>query len=175
MINKYIKNIPTTYYYNFDNETFINNLNVYKIIIKKPNSNSGAVGISLNNSINYNSKNCVYQKYISHDCYYVGHFLVLNGIIHKKIYFSSNNDNEKLIKCNNITNYKINEKLKIDDDIFDKVFYDLNYSGFASSDFIIHENNVIIFEINPRPGGSLIHNIQYFDLFIEKLLTLTIN
>ena len=175
MLKNYDINIPITYYYNFGNETFINNINIHDKIIKKPNTSCGGAGITINNVIDYNLKDCIFQKYISHSQYYVGHFLVFNGLIHEKIYFSSINVNVNVndyIITGNITNYTIHKKLTDDDSIFNKVFYDLQYSGFACSDFIIHNNIIIIFEINPRPGGSLIHNEYYFDLFIEKLSTI---
>ena len=59
-----------------------------------------------------------------------------------------------------------------DDIIFSCIFNDLNYSGFACADFTIHNNKIIIFEINPRPGGSLIHNEKYLNIFLDKLYTL---
>ena len=38
MLNNFPENIPLTYYYNFDNETFIiNNINNNGKLIKKPN------------------------------------------------------------------------------------------------------------------------------------------
>jgi len=172
MLNNFNEYIPIIYYYNFDNETFINNTNLLepKKLIKKPNEMFGGGGIRIINNINNNEKNCIIQEYILHDKYYVGHFLVLNGIIYNKIYFSSNHKYKNGILNGVILNYIIEIELNIDDSIFNKIFYDLNYSGFACANFIIINNNIIIFEINPRPGGSLIHNEKYFHIFLNTLL-----
>jgi predicted ATP-grasp superfamily ATP-dependent carboligase len=50
------------------------------------------------------------------------------------------------------------------------IFDNLKYSGFACIDFTIKNSNIIIFEINPRPGGSLIYNKKYFDKFIDTII-----
>jgi predicted ATP-grasp superfamily ATP-dependent carboligase len=172
MLDKYIEHIPAIYYYNFENETFFNNTLLKKKLILKPNEMCGGSGIKIISRFNNKETNCIIQEYISHNKYYVGHFLILNGIIYNKIYFSSNYKYNNRIKKGAIINYKIENELDIDDSIFYKIFNDLNYSGFADSDFIIVNNKIIIFEINPRPGGSLIKNEKYFNIFIDKLLTL---
>lgn len=51
------------------------------------------------------------------------------------------------------------------------IFDNLKYSGFACIDFTIKNENIIIFEINPRPGGSLIYNKKYFDKFIDTIIS----
>jgi hypothetical protein len=75
----------------------------------------------------------------------------------------------KLSKIEPDYDYKITEKLVVDDSIFEKIFNDLNYSGFACPDFIIYNEKITIFEINPRPGGSLVANITYLNLFLDTL------
>ena len=156
MINNFNKNIPKTYYYNFDNETyisdsFINNKN--EKLIQKDNYGNSSTNIKIVYDIEINLKNHIIQKYIEHKAYYVGHFLVLNCIILNKIYFYSTNKN-------------------VNGSIFNKIFKNLDYSGFACSDFIINSNKILIFEINPRIGGSLIHNKEYFIKFLNKLYNL---
>jgi predicted ATP-grasp superfamily ATP-dependent carboligase len=164
--------IPKTYYYNFNSETFISETLPFEKMIMKPNVNFAGKGIKIFNNKNqmYNEvkKDHIIQKFIPHTNCFVGHFLVLNGMIHKKIYFSSKTRNN--ILKGRITNYDIITNILIDDDIFNKIFNNLNYSGFACADFIIINNTIIIFEINPRPGGSLIHNEKYFNIFVDKLL-----
>ena len=67
--------------------------------------------------------------------------------------------------------YNNTEKISIKaQKIVDQIFKDLNYSGFAVCDFIIVNDRIVIFEINPRPGGSLIHNEKYLNIFLDKLL-----
>ena len=58
----------------------------------------------------------------------------------------------------------------LDVEIFKDIFKMLNYSGFACVDFTIVNEIPYIFEINPRPGGSLIRNETYFNRFITKLM-----
>jgi predicted ATP-grasp superfamily ATP-dependent carboligase len=170
MKEKFIEYIPTIYYYNYNDITYINKPLENILLIIKPNIGYGSCGIKIGyNIFDKFTKNCIISKYIPHTIYYSGHFLVLNGIIIKKVYFYANKSNKQLVIKGRIANYKIIDKLNIDDTIFDKIFIDLKYSGFACVDFIISNNNIIIFEINPRPGGSLIHNNEFFNIFIDKL------
>ena len=54
MLNNFPENIPLTYYYNFDNETFIiNNINNNGKLIKKPNENCFANGIIVFDNIDF--------------------------------------------------------------------------------------------------------------------------
>lgn len=173
MLDNFPNNTPPIYYYNDDNQTFINNINISYPIIAKPNKSCAGNGIEIFNEINYELKEHVVQKYITHLDYYCGHFLIINGCVIYKIYFKSQMDamdplNNK-IKCGRILNYETLQNLEINDNIFNDIFFDLNYSGFACVDFIINENNIIIFEINPRPGGSLIHNVKIFNICLDKL------
>ncbi len=170
MLSNFPTNIPTTYYYNFDTEIYIHpSIPTNKKMIKKPNDNYGGKGIEIINSFSTSLKEHIVQEYIEHKEYYCGHFLVLNGVIISKIYFKSSHKFDNGIKLGNMINYNVIEKLDINDDIFSNIFLKLNYSGFANSDFIISNKNIIIFEINPRPGGSLIFNEKYFNLFLDKL------
>ena len=178
MKEKFIEYIPIIYYYNYNDNTYINKPFENILLIIKPNIGCASYGIELGyNIFDKFTQNCIISKYIPHTIYYSGHFLVLNGIIIKKVYFYANKPNKQLIIKGMITNYEItdnlNDKLNIDDTIFDKIFIDLKYSGFACVDFIISNNNIIIFEINPRPGGSLIHNNEYFNIFIDTLIKFT--
>ena len=114
-----------------------------------------------------NLPNRVISKYIDHTVYYVGHFIVKNGQIIKKIYFRTHNNDPLLIKCGAITDFDILNNLGLyNDDIYSNIFTKLNYSGFACADFTIIDNNIIIFEINSRIGGSLFtHSSIAYDFF----------
>ena len=173
MLDNFIEHISPIYYYNFDKETYLNNIKLNNIIsekmIKKPDIGSGGCGIEIVYDIKNNLKNCIISKYIEHSEYFVGHFLVLNGIIYDKIYFYSNYKYSDGIKRGKILDYKIKTELDVNDTIFNNIFNNLSYSGFADSDFIIINDKIIILEINPRPGGSLIHNKEYFNKFLEKI------
>jgi len=175
MLINYKNNYAETYYYNYNDIVFINkpteNENNF---IVKPNIGCGGNDIKIINKIDYNNlpKNSIINKYIEHDTYYAGHFLALNGKIINKVYFYNTNNAKNFIKKGKIINYKVTEKLLdiVDDLIFDSIFDNLKYSGFACIDFIINNKNIIIFEINPRPGGSLIYNKKYFDKFIDTII-----
>ena len=173
MINNYKINYAETYYYNYDDKLFINKSDaVENKFIVKPNKGYAAINILIINNIDYNNlpKNSIITKYIEHDIYYVGHFLILNGKVIDKVYFYNTNDDKNLIKKGKITDYKVTENLLSNDSIFDMIFDNLKYSGFACIDFTIKNDNIIIFEINPRPGGSLIYNKKYFDKFIDTII-----
>ena len=88
MIELAVENIPETIYYNFMNtqneiETYNNNIET-NLMIYKPNVSYGGIGIKIINKIIYD-KNIIISKYIKHKKNYVGHFLVLDGIIQRKI------------------------------------------------------------------------------------------
>ena len=166
MINNFIYNIPKVYYYNYDNIEYINFDDNDKKIIK-PNCDNGGQNIEIivDNKI---KKNHVISKYIQHNRFYTGHFLIKNGIIIHKVYFFSYTIDENYIQRGAIQNYQI--KYNINDDIFNKIFEKINYNGFINIDFIIENDNIIIFEINPRIGGSLINNNNIFSIFLDKII-----
>lgn len=169
MLEYFPKHIPTLYYYQFDTERYINTDSPPNKLIQKTNIGSGGVGIEIVYSINTESNDIIISEYIQHIEYYTGHHLVLNGVILDKVYFCSSQLYENGIRKGRIINYTISHELPAEDTIFYNIFKNLNYSGFANSDFIIKDNNIIIFEINPRPGGSLIYNKEYFNKFIDTL------
>ena len=85
MSSNFSNYIPTIYYYNFDNETYINdsfdpNTNTLEKLIQKPNKACGGKDIKIIYNIEKKSETII-SKYIKHDEYFVGHFLVSNGII----------------------------------------------------------------------------------------------
>jgi glutathione synthase/RimK-type ligase-like ATP-grasp enzyme len=56
----------------------------------------------------------------------------------------------KMLKYDKVNNF--------DFSIFEKIFIKLNYTGFVCIDFKIVDNNIKIFEINPRLGGTIVNN-----------------
>lgn len=137
------------------------------LLIEKPIINSGGIGVCHVNKIELKS-GIIVQEYIQHKRYYVGHFLVNMGVIVKRVYFKSGeNKNMRLIKRGGIKEYEVMEELLgIDDNIFVEIFEELGYSGFACCDFIEQDGKIIIFEINPRLGGSLANNGNMMDSFL---------
>jgi predicted ATP-grasp superfamily ATP-dependent carboligase len=169
MLHNFPESIPTIYYYHFLNETYVLMPKNQKLI-QKPNTGFGGSGIKIVYSIEPSLKNHIVSEYIEHTTYYTGHFLVIKGIIYEKVYFCSSHPYNNGIKMGRIINYTILPELLVDDSIFNKIFSNLSYSGFADCDFTIVNDKIIIFEINPRPGGSLIHNKVYFNKFIDSVI-----
>jgi predicted ATP-grasp superfamily ATP-dependent carboligase len=171
MLQNFPEYIPTIYYYQFLDETYVR-LPENEKLIQKPNTGCGGQDIKIVYSIEPSLKNHIISKYIEHKTYYAGHFLVKKGIICEKVFFCSSYSYINGIKMGRIINYTILPELLVDDSIFNKIFSNLSYSGFADCDFTIVNDKIIIFEINPRPGGSLIQNKVYFDKFIDCVVKL---
>jgi carbamoylphosphate synthase large subunit len=171
----YLKNmnfdiyIPTIY----DQKTL--DKNSFPIIIK---DNVGIAGIGTEIFKNYeeylpkfynkNINDRIIQKYILSDMEYSGHYLCKNGkIIHSIIFEQKTKKYE--IKRGSFTNYIISNKLK-DIHIFQQILEKINYNGFCCFDYVyeIDTDNLKIFEMNPRIGGTLMKNKKYFFEFIEK-------
>ena len=172
MLQNFPESVPTIYYYQFSDEVYFNKENKPSKLIQKPNTGCGGTGIKIVSSIQPGLRNHIVSKYIEHTTYYAGHFLVNKGIICEKIFFCSSHPYIDGIKMGRIINYTILPELLLDDSIFNKIFSNLSYSGFADCDFTIVNDGIIIFEINPRPGGSLIQNKVYFDKFIDSVVKL---
>ena len=172
MLQNFPESVPTIYYYQFLNEVYFNKDKIPLKLIKKPNTGCGGTGITIVDRIDTTLKNHIVSKYIEHTTYYAGHFLVNKGTIYEKVFFCSSHPYKNGIKTGRIINYTVLPELLVDDSIFNKIFSNLSYSGFADCDFTIVNDKIIIFEINPRPGGSLIHDKVYFNKFIESVIKL---
>lgn len=174
MMKEFSDNIPKIYYINTDTIFYVDDEigRKNKKMIKKPSKGSAGANIKIVYSINKMEKDVVITDYIQHNEFFVGHFFVLNGKIMKNVYFKSrkiNNDSNFILKIN-ICSFgvaEMTEQLRYDTSIFDRIFDKLNYTGFACSDFVIICNKIIIFEINPRPGGSLFYNKKYLCDFFD--------
>jgi len=175
MMGHHPKYHAKTYFYNFSDETYISpDLTTAKSLKKKFISkkviSAASFGIILTNDPDLHSKGVVITEYLEHTSYCVGHFLVYNGKIIERIYFWVDKAPEGGIKRGNIKDYRVEDTARADDAVFDSLFKEMNYSGFACADFIVKENRVILFEINARPGGSLVHHQYYFNKFINSLI-----
>ena len=110
----------------------------------------------------------VLQKYVKNDNCMVGHYLVINGNIHFCVYYKKNIYEDFFILKARITNY---EKVNfIYDNIIVDLFQKINYTGFASIDFTFVNNIIILYEINPRIGGSLVNDENDFEKIINIIL-----
>ena len=125
--------------------------------------------IKIIDSIDTTKKDIIVSQYISHIEYYTGHIIVINSQIVKQIYFKATTNDSQYIQKGRIENYQIltEDQLNCSTTIFNNIFKKLNYTVFASIDFIIHDSQILIFEINPRVGGSLIYNVELCNEFLN--------
>lgn len=169
MMNNFPDNIPPCYYFNYNSKTYVNKKIKNDKMIIKPNNGYAANGIKIIYKLTQ-KRNSVISKYIQHTTFYFSHFLVINGKILKRIHFSAQTNNPNFIKKGALLNYNI-VTMPTNDNIFDKIFEKLNYTGFAHSDFTIKNDTIIIFEIGSRMGGSLVGNDLVFHDFLTVLLS----
>lgn len=173
MMEHFPDNIPTTM--SIYTET-INYLNVSSKInhkmIEKDAVNYAGRGISIIQTLKERKINTVVSNYIEHNEYYSGHFLIYKGEILKNIFFKGSNTDPNLIRRGPITSYQVIEpnNMQADISVFGKLFKNLNYSGFACPEFTIVDKKIVMFEINPRPGGSLIANEKYCKEFFQEII-----
>jgi len=177
MMEKYKEYIPFTIYYSINNEEYYDP--TYKgMMITKPMTGSGANGIKVVKNFVKNPSQIVSQ-YVVHDYYYVCHMLVIDCEVVKKIYFRKRVKHYDVV-CGPINKYEIvtpeifaeiskNAGKEYDDRIFNNIFKELNFSGFACANLTIKNGIPMIFEINPRAGGSLFYNNEVAKDFFDVI------
>ena len=170
MMKFYPDFIPETFYYSWGGIWYNSGRNHMKMI-KKPAFGSSGKDILIVGEIDEDEEGVVVSKYIQHTRYYAGHFIVKKGVILNRVYFYTDNNDANFIKRGAIQDYSVMRDLGSDgeDRIFENIFMDLGYSGFAHSDFVIVDGRVVIFEIGPRAGGSLISAFVYFGEFLDSI------
>ncbi|VBB17918.1 ATP-grasp domain protein [Yasminevirus sp. GU-2018] len=186
MMENFADFVPKTIHINLPNYSYVDsdylsdrkNGKSRKMIVK-PARGAGGRGISIVHEIPNTKDHIVVSDYVEHTEHYAGHMIINRGKILKQIYFRENTDGtSEFIKRGRTLNYvelethdMINE-LNVNLSIFENIFKHLDYSGFVCIDFIIKDRKPIIFEINPRPGGSLIHNerrcLEFFKTIISN-------
>jgi carbamoylphosphate synthase large subunit len=113
------------------------------------------------------NRNYFIQEFISGKIEYAGHFFVLNGNIKYSTCYQATYNSHDYIQTHRIKNYK-----KIPNFNFtsiSQIFTILNYTGFACIDFKIVDDKIKIFEINPRMGGSIVHDKEDFHNIILSM------
>ena len=118
-------------------------------------------------------RNCIIQKYIKSNIEYSGYFIVKDGEIKFDIYYKETKNTDLFIINGKHMKY---EKINMSEYniYFNEIFKCLNYTGFACADFRLENEKLKIFEINPRFGGTLVHNQIDFQLTIDELYKLKI-
>ena len=139
-------------------------------ILKPPNLNFGSKieKYDINKPKEYYQKlfdqNYILQEYIQSKYEYVCHIFSDKGKIITYICYKYTCFDEFYIKSNNYLSiekiYLLEKQIKI----FEMFLLPLKYTGICNIDFKIINNIPIIFEINPRLGGSLMLDSNYEDL-----------
>jgi predicted ATP-grasp superfamily ATP-dependent carboligase len=149
-------------------KTNCKNENNYYIV--KELSNNGGKKIYFTNKFESVCLNTyVVQEYIFTEYEYTIHLVCKEGKIVASItyVFERKNKIRTFRENKNISKISIEDKyLKI----FEKFLIPCKYSGICNIDFIIVDNNIKIFEINPRLGGTLMLSQNRKDL-VEILST----
>lgn len=158
--------------------TIIDKPTEFPVIAKPSYGLSGKDVILIKNNLEYQNyklrvNNPIFQKYISSWYLYTLHILAKDGEIKIGITYRLKLSHKGIIYCGRIKNYEkiLNKKIK-DFYVFEEIIKKLNYSGFACFNFTYEEetNDLKIFEMNPRIGGSLVNDSDDFPLFIDCII-----
>jgi predicted ATP-grasp superfamily ATP-dependent carboligase len=96
---------------------------------------------------------------------YAVHMFIYKGNIKWSVCYKLTHPSKLFIQRGKMDEY---EKIdKFDYSTFEKIFKVVNYTGFTCIDFKMIDNNIKIFEINPRLGGTLVNNLEDFNLLIK--------
>ena len=167
MENGFGEYIPKVFINHSDGKRNVQSDITYPCIFKLNKTCSGyksVVILSVNNlySIlnNKQNKNYIIQEYIVSPNEYSGHFYIMNGLIKYFVLYMATDNNKNYIQKGKMSNYVkvIDNRIDFCMDIFSKIFTKLNYTGFACADFKLYDDNLKIFEINPRLGGTIIND-----------------
>lgn len=166
--------IPQTYIIKTDIINYKQDI-IYPCIYKPCIGSLGSNIKIIKNSVDLNfdlGNNYIIQGYIQNKNEYVGNFIVNNGkvlysIILKEIF----NDEEFYYKNYSAKNYDIIDVTPNVIETFNTIFTKLNYTGMACADYKIINDEVIIFEINPRFGATIIKTNLLYKM-LDKLIEL---
>lgn len=176
MMRDYPDHFPKCYYYSYESPSgdtvtyFDNDENDNSPKIERPNLLSGGRGIKIVDVIQPKPETIV-TKYIDHKVFYVGHYLIKDGVVLEEVYFKSAEISEKhYIKRGGITDYTVQDTVD-GAQLFHEIFKQVNFTGLANIDFILDDDGkIVVFEIDPRLGFSLIVNETYMNRFIRRVL-----
>ena len=141
--------IPKTYY--------SNDFLAQKYISKPYTNNNGNGIVFLQPYVNKNINDTIIQEYIQSNEEYVCFLVALNGIIIHYVAYKSIINKVNHIKSSYLSDF---EQIKIDlDDKYLKIIelflLPIKYNGVCNVDFKIINDEIKIFEINVRLGGTL--------------------
>jgi len=165
MLKKYPKYIPEIYY--------LDNIKLkeieYPAISKPIYSTNGTNIVIIHNEEDFakiNNKNNI-QKFVDNLYEYSAYMLCIDGAIINQKIIRFRYEKYYIKKGNFARNHE--KVVNLDTSIFEKIIYDLNCSGGICIDFKVDDNNnLYIFEINPRFGGSAFWNNFIYELLCIK-------
>ncbi len=169
MSNHFSENIPTIFDISFIDDV------TYPAILKCRIGDHGQ-NMYIINSINeyieiiknMNVDDYILQEYIEGNVEYSIHILAFKGNIIKylsKKYVHGSNSYIRGIQSKPLETITI----ETSDDVLhicSKIIKDLNFSGFCCPGYKISNNQIKIFEINPRIGSSLAYDKENFEKFL---------
>lgn len=173
-INNNLKSLVPKTFSNLDD--IKNDQTINKIIIKKDVSGWG-VGCEIidKNEIKqeyFNGNNI--QEYLPGKIEYVSHIIAKNGKIVLCITYETITNEEYYIKNSNYKCVKINS-IKLNKSYINQLenfLIPCAYNGICCFDYKIVDNQIKVFEINPRIGGSLLGNIKDFLKVLSTCISL---
>jgi carbamoylphosphate synthase large subunit len=160
MLQYFTEYIPEVYYLN---NIKLKNI-TYPSIYKPTYSTNGSNMIIIYDDSDFNklkNHNNI-QKFIEYEYEYGAYMLCIDGVIVTQKIIRFKYEKNYIKKGNFPKNYENVEYFNTD--IFKNIISKINYSGGLCINFKVDEltNNIYIFEINPRFGGSaFVHNFIY--------------
>jgi glutathione synthase/RimK-type ligase-like ATP-grasp enzyme len=115
--------------------------------------------------------NYIIQEYVKNSNEYVGNFIVNNGKIIYSIILKETFTDDLYYKNYSAKNYSIIDITANITETFNTIFTRLNYTGMACADYKIINDKVIVFEINPRLGATIIKTDLLYNM-IDELIKL---
>jgi len=156
----------------------INSSDANDLVIIKPKVSYYSIGVYtklLRNVRNDEFEENLVQKYIYDPEEYAGYFTSYKGkITHGFAYVSNYGEGEFIKNQGGIWDEKPQARVDLDrhmKETIQKFLKPCSYTGLCSVDFKISNNNLYIFEINPRLGGSLNDKYNRLD-FVKVILEL---
>lgn len=146
-----------------------------KYIVKPFSENSGRKMFITTNIDNVSLDTFLFQQYLCTQYEYTTHIVANKGIIITSITYRF--ERNRQIR-NNVTNNIIFTKIEIEEDhlnILQQFLIPCQYTGVCNIDYLIIDNKIIVFECNPRLGGSLMISLNRKDLVTILVSLITTN
>ena len=174
--NNFADYIPTTYISCINGKQLMHNKFtfpcIYKLCIGSGGSSSTVLETNgqLCKKLLDKTANYFIQEYVIDQLEYSAHLYILDGIIKFSRFYCAKNSKKNYIQKGRMIKYRSVEVPQCVN-IFQEIFTKLNYTGFACIDYKLKNGSPKIFEINPRPGATIVTNIDDFNKLIQYLLS----